>query len=162
MKRPTFDESVKDLLERPEIQKLGKLHFHHFLESRLDHSIAVAKLAYRMARALFADEVICARAGILHDWYEENRPEHRNHLGANMHHYRISVENAQKLGEREEVVHAVRVHMWPYGRRVPRTREAWIVWLADNLTYVVDLYRSTKKVAKSTARETSEVLKKPR
>jgi putative nucleotidyltransferase with HDIG domain len=162
MKRPNFDECVRDLLERPEIRKLKEIRFHHFLESRLDHSVAVAKLAYRMARVFFADEVICARAGVLHDWYEENLPEHRNRIGANVHHYRISLENARRLDESEEVLHAIEVHFWPYGRRVPRTREAWIVWMADNISWLTDFFKSSKKVAKASARETGEVLKRTR
>lgn len=162
MKRPTFSESVSDLLQRPEIQKLAEKRYHHFLENRLEHSIAVAKLAYRIARATFADEVVCARAGVLHDWYEANHPEHRNRVGANVHHYQISVVNAKALGESDEVLHAVHVHMWPYGRRAPKTREAWIVWLADNVTWLTDLFKSSKKVAKSTARETGSILRRPR
>lgn len=162
MKRPTFDETVRDLLEKPEIQKLRDVQFHHFLESRLDHSIAVAKLGYYLARVLFADEVICARAGILHDWYDENLPEHRNRVGANVHHYRISLENARRINETDEVLHAIEVHFWPYGRRVPRTREAWIVWMADNIAWLTDFLKSSKKVAKQTARETGKQLRKSR
>lgn len=161
MKRPTFNECVQDLLERPEIKRLAEKRFHHFLENRLEHSIAVAKLSYRLARVLFADEVIAARAGILHDWYEEDRAEHRNRIGANVHHYRISVENAKKLGESEEVLHAVQVHFWPYGRKSPKTREAWIVWMADNIAWLTDFFKSSKKVAKASARETRMRFTKP-
>jgi len=75
---------------------------------------------------------------LLHDWYFEARDEHRNRLGANVHHYRISAANTRGIGEGSPVIDAVRTHMWPYGRRQPQTIEAWIVWMADNVAWAIE------------------------
>lgn len=139
-----FDAYIEDLLGRPEVRKLSRQKDHHFKEDRLEHSLRTARLSYRAACLFRADARVCARAALLHDWYFEARSEHENRVGANVHHYRIAEANARGIGESVAVTDAIASHMWPYGRR-PKTREAWIVWMADNITWVTDGLKSSVK-----------------
>lgn len=141
-----FENYTYDLLQRSDVQRLARRKGHHFTENRLAHSIATAKLAYRLARVLGADARVTARAALLHDWYFEARAEHENRVGANVHHYRIAAANARGIGELPKVTDAIATHMWPYGRRRPRSFESWIVWMADNVTWLTDAVKSFVKL----------------
>ncbi len=141
-----FATFTYDLMLRPEVRRLARRRNHHFTQNRLEHSLATAKLAYRAARVLGADARVCARAGLLHDWYFEARDEHANRVGANVHHYRISAANARGIGEPTAVTDAIATHMWPYGRRAPRSTEGWIIWMADNVVWVTDGMATIVKV----------------
>ncbi|MFH0829090.1 MAG: HDIG domain-containing metalloprotein [Candidatus Kerfeldbacteria bacterium] len=144
-----FDEYTFDLLQNRDIQRLARRKAHHFAVNRLEHSLAAARFSYVVARLLNANARICARAGLLHDWFFENRDEHQNRAGANIHHYKISAANARGIGEPEAVIRAIETHMWLYVRGRPRSKEAWIVWMADNVVWLTDgvwsLIRYTKK-----------------
>jgi putative nucleotidyltransferase with HDIG domain len=133
-----FERHTYDLLRRVDFQRLALWRDHHFRRNRLAHSITVAKLAYQTARILRADIRVTTRAALLHDWYFECREEHENRIGANVHHFRISAVNARGLGESGAVIHAIETHMWPYGRIAPKTKEAWIVWMTDNIVWIYD------------------------
>lgn len=137
-----FSSCIDDLLRQPEIQRLARRGAHHFSRNRLQHCITVAKLSFYTARLIGADSRICARAALLHDWYFENRDEHQNRVGANVHHPQIAARNTRGLGEPAAVTDIIATHMWPYGRQAPRSVEAWIVWMADNIVWVTDLVAS--------------------
>lgn len=144
MRVKNFQEIVADLLAHPDVQRLGLAERHHFRRSRLEHSIAVGKLSYRLARLIQANVVVASRAGLLHDWYHDHDPHFRKWIRPDTHHFRKSVAAAEAYGEPPAVLHAIRTHYWPYGRKIPRTREAWIVWLADNIIWLVDGWQSLK------------------
>jgi uncharacterized protein len=145
MRIKSFEQYVQDLLDHPPFQELHQHAGHHFKRSRFAHSYAVGKLSYRLARIFHANVTVAARAGLLHDWYYDRHPHFKRVTNPDMHHFRQSVETAGQYGESPEVLHAIRTHMWPWGRIIPRTREAWIVWVADNIIWVVDLWQSLKQ-----------------
>ncbi|MBI3573411.1 MAG: HD domain-containing protein [Candidatus Kerfeldbacteria bacterium] len=144
MRVTTYEHYIRDLLQHPDILELHRAEAHHFRRSRFVHCYAVGKLAYRLAVLTHANVTVTARAGFLHDWYHETHPHFRRLIDPDTHHFRQSVEAAKNYGESPEVLSAIRTHMWPWGRKRPRSREAWIVWVADNLTYVVDAWQSLK------------------
>jgi putative nucleotidyltransferase with HDIG domain len=134
-----FESYIDDLVQRPEVRRLARRGAHHFSRNRLQHCLAVAKLSYYLGRVVGANTRTCVRAAVLHDWYFENRDEHQNSVGANVHHARIAAQNARGLGEPAAVTGAITTHMWPYGRTRPATLEAWVVWMADNVVWLNDL-----------------------
>lgn len=142
MKKP--ESVIGDLLLRPEVRRLDRREQHHFLQTRLDHSLATAWLAFYVSRFLGANVRVATRAALLHDWYFESRDEHENRVGANVHHYRIAAANARGIGEPTPVIDAIASHMWPWGER-PRTKEAWIVWSVDNVVWLTDFFVSAGK-----------------
>jgi len=147
-----FDDYIADLLLNADIQRLARRGAHHFSINRLEHSLAAAKLSYVVARFINADARVCARAGMLHDWFFENRDEHQNRAGANIHHYKISAANARGIGESEAVIRAIETHMWLYVRGKPRSKEAWIIWMADNVVWLTDGAWSFARYCKKKAR----------
>ncbi|MBI4426594.1 MAG: HDIG domain-containing protein [Candidatus Kerfeldbacteria bacterium] len=137
-----FESYIDDLLQRPEVRRLARRGAHHFSRNRLQHCLAVAKLSYYLGRLVGADTRVCVRAALLHDWYFENRHEHQNRVGANVHHPQIAARNARGLGEPAAVTDIIATHMWPYGRIRPASLEAWVVWMADNVVWLTDLLAS--------------------
>lgn len=147
MSEHEYQTYIRDLLALPDIQRL-KQTIAHWKQDRFSHNFAVGKLSFRLAKLFHANVAVAARAGFLHDWYHGHAP-HRQRFafdGADQHHFRISHEAASKYGENPAVLHAIRTHFWPWGRTMPKTREAWIVWMADNIIWVDDIWQSLKRV----------------
>lgn len=59
-------------------------------------------------------------------------------MGTLTTHGRIAASWAAALGESDEVCHAIETHMYPFGPK-PRTKEAWVVSLADKAASLGDL-----------------------
>lgn len=148
----SYNEYIQDLLEHQDIQRLQDTNAH-WRRDRLTHSYAVGKLSYRLARFFHANVTIAARGGFLHDWYHGHHPDRQRFSSPDGHHFRQSVEAAVGYGESPAVVHAIRTHMWPWGRTMPKTREAWIVWSADNLIWLVDIWQSLKMAGRERVKQ---------
>lgn len=133
-----FSQHVKDILRHPEFQQLNQFPHHRPLTT-YDHSIHVAYLSYRwavrLAPFLRIDVRSATRAALLHDFYlydwHQPRPEGQKWHG--FHHPTIACQNAKNhfaLNKKEQ--HIILCHMWPLTlHRVPQSREAWLVMLAD-------------------------------
>lgn len=147
MTRTDFEQYVRDLLDHPDVQGLHNT-IAHWRRDRFDHNYAVGKLSYRLAKLFHANIAVAARAGFLHDWYHGHAPGRKRFINADQHHFRISHEAAQKYGEHPRILHAIRTHFWPWGRTLPKTREAWIVWMADNIIWLDDIWQSLKLITR--------------
>lgn len=145
MRIRNFEAYIADLLELDDIQDL-RMTSAHGRRDRFIHNYAVGKLAYRLARLVNGNATVAARGGFLHDWYHGHRTDRRRFSFAksDQHHFRIAHEAAANYGEHPLVLHTIRTHFWPWGRVAPKTREAWIVWMADNLVWFVDYIQSAK------------------
>ncbi len=117
-----------DLLDHPKVVET-RLHVHHSI-SKHDHLTRTARISYRLARVLRADVRTCVRAAMIHDI--------DSRLGTLRTHGSIAAQWAKTQGECSEVCHAIESHMYPFGPK-PRTREAWIVSLADKAASLTDL-----------------------
>lgn len=117
-----------DLLQHPKVVETQS-HVHHSI-AKHDHLIRTARISYRLARVVKADVSICVRAAIIHDI--------DSRLGTLSTHGRIAAEWAAGLGECEAVCHAIETHMYPFGPK-PKTREAWVLSLADKAASLTDL-----------------------
>lgn len=150
-----YEPYISDLLAHDDIQKL-RLTNAHWRRDRFEHNYAVGKLSYRLAKFFHANVAVAARGGFLHDWYHGHAPGRKRFSfeHSDQHHFRISHEAASKYGEHPRVLHTIRTHFWPWGRMLPKTREAWIVWMADNLVWFEDHWHSLKH----TVREQSQRL----
>jgi putative nucleotidyltransferase with HDIG domain len=140
-----FEHYIGDLLVLPDVQELQQTNAH-WHRNRFQHNYAVGKLSYRLAKWFHANMVVAARAGFLHDWYHGHAPGRKRFINADQHHFRIAHEAASKYGEHPRVLHAIRTHFWPWGRTAPKTREAWIVWMADNIIWFDDIWYSFKLI----------------
>lgn len=146
MRTKWYLEYIQDLLQHPDVQRLKETGDHHWKRDRFSHCYAVGKLSFRMAKVFQANLTVAARAGFLHDWYHGHPPDRQRFANADQHHFRISYKAAADYGENAAVLHAIRTHFWPWGRTMPKTREAWIVWMADNVIWMDDILYSVKVV----------------
>ena len=119
---------VTDLLDHPKIVETQQ-HMHHSI-SKHDHLARTARISYKLARLMRADIRICVRAAMIHDI--------DSRLGTLTTHGRIAAAWAAAKGECDEVCHAIETHMYPFGPK-PRTKEAWVVSLADKAASITDL-----------------------
>ncbi len=143
MSTQAFEHYITDLLAHEDIQALRETKAH-WEDNRFSHCYAVGKLSFRLAQLLNGNLTVAARGGFLHDWYHGHRPDRKrfSFQYSDHHHYRISVEAASKYGEHPMIIHTIRTHFWPWGRVRPKTREAWIVWSADNIVWVFDHFHA--------------------
>lgn len=132
-------ECVADLLNQPAVQKLAQYTQHHY-SNRLEHSLRVSYLSYKIAKKCHAHAREVARAGLLHDLFYYDWRTTKFDLGTHAWiHPRIAVRNAEKIThltarERDIIIK----HMWGATIAPPRYFEGYIVtW--------VDKYAATKE-----------------
>jgi Predicted HD superfamily hydrolase len=65
---------IEDLLENEDLLKLDEITHHHYT-TRLTHSLFVSYVSYKLAKSRGLDFVSTARAGLLHDFFLEERDE---------------------------------------------------------------------------------------
>lgn len=120
----------------------------HGTVSAFEHSCSVARAALRLAARLDADidVVTLVRGALLHDYFgydwhlRETAPPHHAFL-----HPRYAAENAAADFQVEpEVDEVIRRHMFPLVPIPPRSREAWIVCLADKAVATGETYRGIR------------------
>ena len=153
MKRnPNAIHTIQQLLggiERESDVLRMKTFRQHGTRTTYDHCVDVACLSYQINRKLHlhADERDLLTAAMLHDfylydWHDAPVRKHWNEL-FQLHgfaHPSIAAKNArEKLGVNQRVESAIRTHMWPLTlRAIPRSREAWIVCLADKICATIE------------------------
>lgn len=142
-----FVQIVKSLLRKPRVQKL-RIFSSHRLEdptptkNRLNHSIRIAYIAYKLSKLFGQDPSYCARAGMLHDiGYAAVTPEFtQTHV---FDHALAGVHLLKPTKEPEMVLEAVRTHMFPIGP-VPKTVFSFVIWFADKLDWILYLTHLTR------------------
>ena len=126
-KEVEFNNIISDILKNKEFIDL-KYEIHHGI-SRLDHSLNVARLTYKMCKRLHVknyEEI--TRAALLHDFFRtEDVPEK-----CFLNHPLKAVENSKKNFEisdfQENIIAA---HMFPVTKTIPKHVGSWIVSGAD-------------------------------
>lgn len=148
-----FECVVGDLLNSECLKKLEGYPSHDFSlmagrgKNRRDHCLRVGYLSFLLCKLLGGDLKVCARAGILHDVGYDCQKVHKP-LEQIFGHARKGAVIVQKMGEDERVVEAIRTHMFPMGG-VPRTRESFIVWFADKLDGLFEIFKFSKLIEKT-------------
>lgn len=137
-----FHRTTEELLGSDAVRMMGRWK-HHGHISTLDHSLFVAYLSYRVARALSLDAVAAARGGLLHDLYLYDSHDKSAHPGWQcFDHPRAAARNADQLTQLSaKERNIILSHMWPLGGALPRSREAWLVDIVDTLCAGLELSR---------------------
>lgn len=127
-----FLEIIDDIINNEKFQDLE--HYkHHYLYTRLEHSISVSYYSYLVCKFLHLDYISVARAGLLHDLFfydcesPETRPKH--HM---KNHSKIALKNAKNifdLNNKEQDI--ILKHMWPITFSPPHYLETLIVTFVD-------------------------------
>ncbi len=118
---------IADLLAHPAVGETAD-HMHHGIP-KADHLLRSVRYAWHIAGWLRADRVVCVRAALVHDI--------DSRLGTLRTHGAIAARWAAARGESPAVCHAITSHMYPLGP-APRTREAWVLVLADKAATLGD------------------------
>ncbi|MFO7168205.1 MAG: HD domain-containing protein [Chloroflexota bacterium] len=148
MQHGTVEQHIADLLSHPKVVETRD-HMHHSIPKH-DHLMRSVKYSYRFARLLGADQRICLRAAIIHDI--------DSRLGTLTTHGKIAARWAADLGEPPEVCRAIESHMYPFGP-LPRTREAWVLVLADKAATLGDLKQFVRGLLDGSSLERRRQLK---
>lgn len=128
---------VNQILENEEFQR-RKEYEHHGSITVYDHSLAVSKLAYKLAKLTKRDPKAAAIGGLLHDFYYEpwqgNTKSKKLLEKHGFVHAREAMDNAkvhfpEYMNKRVE--NTILRHMFPLNKVPPRYIEGWIVTLAD-------------------------------
>ena len=139
---PRFLEIVEPILKNKEFLKLGG-YLQHRKTSRLEHSINVSYIAWKMAKNMDCDEKLAAVAGMLHDFcvydFKDQLPEGEMHQ-AFYHPKAAAWTSEEQFGIDERVRSIILTHMFPLGP-MPKCREAWVVTCADKLCASLELVR---------------------
>lgn len=148
-----FYEIIAPYLSSRKVQQM-KQYIQHGNVSTFEHCVDVAKLCFTLNRGwnLGAEEETLVTAALLHDlylydWHAKDRGLHRLH--GYRHPGRAAKNAARYFGVNREVQKIIQTHMWPLTiTRIPRSREAWILCLADK--YVSWKESVTKRKKKGT------------
>lgn len=145
-----YYEIVKEILKHEEFQK-RKTYKHHGDITVYDHSLAVSKIAYSMAKKLNKDYKSAAIGGLLHDFYDkpwqenvEKKPFFQKH---GFVHARQAKMNANKYFPslmNEKIDNMIERHMFPLNKVPPKYVESWIVTLADKYVSLEVFLHPTK------------------
>ncbi|RLI12687.1 hypothetical protein DRO33_02285 [Candidatus Bathyarchaeota archaeon] len=141
---------ISDIISSGILDRLRGYPSHSLTGSgdRVLHSLRTAYLAYRLARILGADPRACARAALLHDvGYDASR----GLLRAILEHAGSSARIALEFGEDDEVVRAIRDHMFPVSGRPPLGRVSLIIWLVDKVDSIMELLGLTRWLDRAVA-----------
>ena len=143
--RTSFAELSGEVLASGRVAQMGDF-VQHGTTSTLEHVTAVAYRSLALARGLRleVDEPSLVRGAILHDyylydWHDHEQAPDRWH---GFTHPRHALANAEldfpdlTETERDVIVH----HMFPFVPVPPRTREGWIVCMADKLCTVQEFF----------------------
>ncbi|GEK91375.1 HD domain-containing protein [Alkalibacterium kapii] len=147
---------VEDLLENENLLKLNDITHHHYT-TRLIHSLFVSYVSYKIAKRLKLNVRAIARAGLLHDFFHENREEIASmNQGSHNHvHPKIAVKNAEQLTELSELEKDIILkHMFLTTTKVglPRYKESFVVTCVDKYCAMNEIstplrIRAKKKVS---------------
>jgi len=147
LNRLCFVSCVADLLATPQVQSMRCLP-HHPGVSCFEHSIFVAYVAFRLARRWGLDWRAAARGGLLHDLYLYRWNDRTAHPGNQcLDHPVFALRNAEALTTlTDKERNIILAHMWPLAVHLPRSREAWVVSLADKLCATAEVMGVWKRL----------------
>ncbi|MHB9294699.1 hypothetical protein PilKf_00424 [Pillotina sp. SPG140] len=147
--RALFNEYSKDILNSSIFAQCKTIYSHGSI-SIYDHSLAVAELSFSMVeQSRTVDKKCVVRAALLHDFflYEWHIPGIR-YLVHGWAHPAIAAKKAREffaVSDKEYL--CIKTHMWPWTLfHLPRSREAWIISLADKIVAFKEtvLYRGKR------------------
>ena len=152
-RKSEYYKIVEEILNHPEFIK-RKEYMHHDKISVYDHSLAVSKLSYKIAKQMKLDYKSAAIGGLLHDFYRKPWQENKNKqkfLDAHgFTHARDAMLNSHRFFPHlmnEKIDDIILRHMFPLNKVPPNYKEAWIITIVDK--YVsLEVFKNPKFLPK--------------
>lgn len=147
--RVQMEEILSDIQSHELVQEM-KQYIQHGRVTTYEHCERVAHLSYRINERfhLRANDRELLTAAMLHDFYlyDWHNYDDNAHPWHGYHHADKAVENARlHFHISPRIEKAIWSHMWPLNiTRVPRTKEAWILCLADKIVSVKETLTERK------------------
>ena len=139
-----------DILES-EIFLEGEHQKHHHIDTVAHHSLEVAKLSLKIADRLSkfgikVNEEALIKASLCHDLGIIGRREKfHSPWQTTFGHPKDSAMIASDItGSNDQIENMIRSHMFPASPVLPKSKEAWILILADKTAPVIELFKSHK------------------
>lgn len=139
---------ISDLLMDEAVQDLD-LIVHHIHTTRLRHCLFVSYMSYKIAKAHDLDYKAVARAGLLHDFFLEDRQEIED-MQEGSHaevHPKIALENARKITEISDLeADIILSHMFLTCTKAPKPRypESRLVSMMDKYCAISEFFMPVK------------------
>ena len=128
---------VDKILNNEEFKRRNTFE-HHGTITVYDHSLAVSKLAYHLAKLTKQDYKAAAISGLLHDFYYkpwQNNKEKKKLLEKHgFVHAKEAMENSKKYFPEymnQKIENSILRHMFPLNKIPPKYIIGWIVTIAD-------------------------------
>ena len=128
-----FISVARPILTHKEFVKTKSIVHHG--NTRFNHSVRVAYIAYKLSKILGCDNVSTIRGGMLHDFFLV-RDDKNIVTSAKMfiEHPTIAKQNAIKyFGINEKEQNIIESHMFPVSSIAPKYKESWLVTIADKI-----------------------------
>lgn len=145
-----YYEIIKDLLRSEEFQKRKK-YKHHGDITVYEHSLAVSKLAYTLAKKMNKDYKSAAIGGLLHDFYDKPWQENMEKKPFFKKHGFVHAEEAMKNANKYfpelmnyKIDNIILRHMFPLNKIPPKYIESWLVSIADKYVSLEVFLQPTK------------------
>lgn len=137
--RDEYESIVNDILCDPAVQELKTISQHSKTCNRLDHCLYVSYLSFLFCRRFGLNYVAAARAGLLHDFFFEDKEDGVRRIWQHPHSALANAATRHSLSalERDIIVK----HMWPLTRPLPRYRESFVVTVADKICAALEMCR---------------------
>ena len=131
--------------------KDARKQIHHYRSTVASHSVQTAISGLRICRALRkfgikVDMRSVVRTALLHDLGMIGRDDlYRNNYECCLRHPGNSAHISRQIwkGIDEKSVAAIKSHMWPLSLHVPKTREAFVLCMADKAASIKGLIKKT-------------------
>ena len=136
----------RDITESKEYQRTKGLRQHGSV-TVFEHSVYVASTSLKLSKKFHikVDEDTMIKCALLHDyflydWHDADHP--KMHA---FHHASIAAENAERdFGLTKKEYKAIRSHMFPLNLRIPTSREALILTIADKYCAATETVRTRR------------------
>lgn len=144
---------IEDLLENSELLKLDRITHHHYT-TRLLHSLFVSYTSYKLAKSLDLDYVAIARAGLLHDFFLEERDELQE-LGLGSHnsaHPKVALKNAKSItnvNRKEKDIILKHMFLTTMRSGIPKYKESYLVSFVDKYCAMIEVSKPSRHWVKN-------------
>lgn len=141
-----YMDLVFDIIDNKDFNKL-KNNKHHGL-TRFEHSVKVSYISYRIAKILRLNCKETARAGLLHDFFDNDDLKGKQLKFRFFYHPYKSLENADSKFYLSDMERDIIVsHMFPViPHKIPKYMESWVVSGVDKVVAIYELVYSYGKI----------------